>query len=148
MASRHLGLALSKHIAEKYTDAMNFLSSVMANVRHMAVGSDGKWKPIQTGIILTTQAVLEMADELLVNANDFLLTGRLSQDCLENLFSTIRLKTPTPLSTELRNSFRVRTVSQYMKAANSSYDTSDAEYLADYLIMKQDEKKPDDEAMP
>lgn len=133
MCSRHRGLALSKYRYSQYQDAVRFLRDVQIKVREMKI-SDGRWKPLQTGIILTTEAVLQMADELLVNENDFLLTGRLTQDCLESLFSTVRLKTPIPTPIELRNSLKIITISQYMKVAEaSSYDQDDSVYLAEWL---------------
>ena len=40
-----------------------------------------EWKPIQTGVILSTQSVLEFQEELLASGHKFLLTARLTQDC-------------------------------------------------------------------
>lgn len=58
----------------------------------MKIGK-GDWKPCQTGVILTTTSVLSLAEELLDAGHTYLLTGRLTQDCLENLFSVVRLRT-------------------------------------------------------
>ena len=136
MASRRGMLALSKHNMEKFTETTQFLSSICCKMKDMKIG-DGRWKPVQTGIMLSTQVVLELANELLTDDKQFLMTGRLSQDCLENLFSTVRLKTPTPTPVEFRNTLRIITVSQYMKiASHSSYDTDDSEYLAEFLNSK------------
>ena len=114
MCSRHQGLALSKFNMEKFQSSINFLRDIQLKVRSMQIGKVPGWKPLQTGIILTTQSVLEMVDELLTNENDFLMTGRLTQDCLDSLFSTVRLKTPTPMPVEFRNSLKIIAISQYL----------------------------------
>ena len=44
-------------------------------------------KPVQTGIITSSSAILEIVEELFVKYGfKFVLTGRLSSDCIENLF--------------------------------------------------------------
>ena len=44
------------------------------------------WKPIQSGLKLSTKSVLDLYNELVTNGDyKFLLTSRLSQDALETL---------------------------------------------------------------
>jgi len=54
---------------------------------------DGKkmWKPIQTGIRLSTTIVLKLSEQVMNDYNlPYFLTGRLTQDPVENLFSQAR----------------------------------------------------------
>ena len=95
--------------------------------------------PVQTGIISAATGILQLAEELIEDGMDFLMTARLTQDCLENLFSTIRLKTATPYAIEFRNSLKIVTVRQFLKTPNnSSYQLDESTYLGSYL-----EKAPD-----
>ena len=54
-----------------------------------AIGGKPDWKPVQTGVILSSASILGLAEDLLQPTN-FLLTSRFTQDCLENLFSCVR----------------------------------------------------------
>ena len=94
------------------------------------------WKPIQSGILLSTSTVLDLFDDLVGTGNyRFLMTGRLTQDCVENLFSSIRGKGdahPSPVL--FRHNLRLISLSQYMNIApTSSYDTDDGAYFLDFL---------------
>ena len=60
--------------------------------------------------------ILQLAEELIEDGMGFLMTARLTQDCLENLFSTIRLKTATPCVIEFRNSLKIVTVAKFLKS--------------------------------
>lgn len=98
MASRHAAMALSKCKPEKYHAANDQLKTVIDVFRMIRVG-DGRWKPYQSGVILTTTSVRLLAEELLGEEEDklsFLMTGRLTQDCLENLFSSLRARNSQP----------------------------------------------------
>ena len=92
MSSRHAGITLNKNNIQKYDEEIAFLKQIVDVFFNISIG-DGKWKPGQTGVILSTLAIISLSDELLARDLDFLLTARLTQDCLENLFSTIRLVT-------------------------------------------------------
>jgi len=61
---------------------------------------DKGWKPLNTGIIMTTLSFIDIICEILfLKFNyDFVLGHRFIQDALKNIFSNIRLKagkTPT-----------------------------------------------------
>ena len=57
----------------------------------MKFSSSETWKPIQTGIQLSTSSVLSIYDEQVVSGRSkFLMTSRLSQDALENVFNQVR----------------------------------------------------------
>jgi hypothetical protein len=137
MSSRYHVLALSKFDMNKYNSAIKFLDSVVDVFENLSIGkqNDGPWKPVQTGVILSTVSVLHLQDRLL-NVDNFVyfLTARLTQDCLENLFSCVRSKNAVPTPLEFKNNLRLLTVSQYLKGANSgSYDIDDGILIADFV---------------
>ena len=71
------------------------LQDVIALIKQLKIqgktGNSSILKPWQKGMILPTNTVLSLHNELVVNGDyTFLLTCRLTQDCLENLFSQIR----------------------------------------------------------
>jgi hypothetical protein len=148
MSSRHPILAISRFIEDKYDSTISFLSSVIDIFDSMTISKPGaaaSWKPVQSGVILSTMSVLQLQDRLL-NREDFkfVLTARLSQDCLENLFSCVRSKNPVPTALEFKNCLRLLTVSQYLKGAETgSYDLADGSMVSDFLTL-QPETKCDD----
>ena len=76
---------------------MTFLRSViLICIQVMTIGERGDWKPVQSGVLTATTKVLGIQEEFLNDRYQFLLTSRLPQDCLENLFSVVRLKNPVP----------------------------------------------------
>lgn len=63
-----------------------------------------------------------------------MLTSRFSQDCVENLFSCVRVKQPLPTALQFKNNLRLLSVCQYLKnVSNSSYDEDDRENFGDFL---------------
>ena len=101
-------------------------------------GRDG-WKPIQTGVRLSTESVVSLYDDLVVKGSyKYLMTGRLTQDSVENLFSQIRSKGDShPSPVHFRHSLRLISIAQYMHVSqNSSYDTDESVYFLDFLKSK------------
>jgi hypothetical protein len=80
------------------------------------------WKPWQKGIILSTKVVLSLHEDLVVRGNyKSLLTARLTQDALENLFSQIRgCGDAHPSVTHFRQCLKLITMSQYMETPKGS----------------------------
>ena len=138
MSSRHPVLALSKFDVEKYECAISFLHVVIDVFDNLAIGQKATWKPVQTGVILSTLSVLQLQERLLNYDNfKFLLTARLTQDCLENLFSCIRSKNAVPTPLEFKNTLRLLTVSQYLKGAESgSYELDEGNFVADFVSLQ------------
>ena len=103
------------------------------------IGFSGRnnWKPIQTGIQLSTATVLDLYNELVCNRRrySYLMTGRLTQDCVENLFSSIRGRGDThPSPVQFRHNLRIVSLSQFMQISeSSSYQQDDGSYLLDFL---------------
>lgn len=51
---------------------------------------DRAFKPVQRGFKLSTNTLMSLHNELVVNGPlDYLMSGRLTQDALENLFSQV-----------------------------------------------------------
>ena len=74
------------------------------------------WKPVQTGIKLSTTSVLRIFTTLVASGdNRFLLTSRLNQDALENVFSQVRGKGDAhPSIVAFRHNMRSICLSQFM----------------------------------
>ena len=147
MTSRHPVLALSKLDGKKYDETIHFLEDMIQTFRCMKIGSKGHWKPIQTGVIISTTSVLDIAKELLDGDHTFLLTSRLTQDCLENLFSLVRLRKPVPSLLDFKYALKTISTAQYLTYTSSgSYEKDDGEFLAEFLDKKfQDLPKPETE---
>jgi len=66
------------------------------------------------------------------------MTGRLTQDCVENLFSCVRGRSDAhPSPVHFRHNLRLISLSQYMRiSSSSSYDQDDSEYFLDFLKRK------------
>lgn len=127
-------LALSRLDPKKYEEAVNFLREVIQIFSNMKIGSRGEWKSIQTGVIISTTSVLEVAEELLDAKHKFLLTSRLTRDCLENLFSLVRLRKPVPSLHDFKYALKTISAAQYLTLPNSgSYEKDDGEFLAEFL---------------
>lgn len=134
MSSRHPVLALSKVQPEKYAEAVNFLRGIIRVFQTIKIGRRADWKPIQTGVILSTCSVLDIAEELLDTGNKFLLTSRLTQDCLENLFSLVRIRKPVPTPLEFKYALKmIRTAQFFTLPRTGSYEEDEGEFLADYF---------------
>jgi len=86
------------------------------------------WKPIQTGLLMASKSLLDMhADFVQTGYYRFLLTSRLTQDALENLFSQIRGRGDShPTAVKFRHNLRLISISQFTKTPkNTSYDSAD-----------------------
>ena len=134
VSSRRQVTALSLKNPSQYHEATDFLRNVIRLFETMTIGSKGAWKPVQTGVILTTYSILDISEHLLKSGYKFVLTSRFTSDCLENFFSCIRTNNPVPSALEFKNKFRILTVSQFLHAKKSgSYDLDDGDFLADFL---------------
>lgn len=119
---------------DKYEEAVKFLRGVIKLFEGLKVGIKGEWKPIQTGVLLSTTSVLNIADELLDAGHKFLLTSRLTQDCLENLFLVVRLKKPMPSPLEFKYALKMISSAQYLTLPRSgSYHKDDGKFLTDFF---------------
>ena len=86
MSARNLTLALSKINKDKFVENINFLYKFIDFISLLKFGK-GDWKPFQKGIVITTLSFIELSTFLIDSRNyQFILGGRLTKDCIENLF--------------------------------------------------------------
>lgn len=72
----------------------------------------------------------------------FVLTGRFSQDCLENLFSVIRSRNVIPTALQFKNNLKLISTSQYIKTVDkSNYDEDDSHMITEFLNNSNSTKK-------
>lgn len=135
MSSRHPIVALSHFDRAKHQEAVGTLQLACATFTRMNMGATAHWKPSQAGLLVSTTVVLRLSEELLVRRGYlYLLTARLIQDCLENIFSVVRLKKPVPSAYDVKCALKAICVSQFVHTPKtSSYNIDDSSYLADLL---------------
>lgn len=136
MSSRSRKFGLSLYNVEKYTSTIILLEEVLNLFKHLSIGKKSAWKPIQNGIILATKTVLDLSYMLIYERNyEFVLTGRFSQDAIENLFSCIRAPQPIPNALQFKQSLKLNAVSQYLKfVKNGNYEEDDREHLVQFPL--------------
>lgn len=117
MNGRNLYLALGLSCMEKFEETIAFLNEVIKLFKDLKVGKNGKWKPFQTAVIMSTTIILQLTLVLLRDRKfNYFLLSCLSQDCIENLFSVIRLKNVIPNAFQFKNNLKLISISQYMKS--------------------------------
>lgn len=140
ITSRHAVLALGNKSTdgkntETYKTTVEFFESCIELFRDMRVGNKGVFKPVQTGLMITTKSFIELAD-FLIKERGFLyvLGARFSNDFVENLFSNVRKKFPIPNALQFQYSLKHITFSQYLQALpNTNYAVDSGDLLADFL---------------
>lgn len=135
MTSRHIEMALSKLKPDVYENSITFLNNFIKIMTNLEVGNKRCWKPSQSGSILATSSILDLQHIYLDQKGfHFLLTSRFTQDCLENLFSTLRAKNIIPNALQFKNDLKLISVSQYLKdVSRGSYDEDDRNILSGFL---------------
>lgn len=92
MISRSCCTALGTKNKEIYNASISFLHEII-DLFTKKIGIKEIFKPVQKGIILSTTLIINLVQYLLNHCNfQFVLTRRLTQDCIENLFSLLRHK--------------------------------------------------------
>lgn len=150
MSSRHPSTALSLEHMEEYHAAIDVLRLASETIRGTNMGSTSQWKPSQAGLLIATTVILRLQDLLLRSEGyQFFLTSRLLQDCLENLFSVVRLRKPVPSAYDMKCALKLVCVSQFFHTpSTTSYDVDDAQYLIDLLSAgRQEEAAAETEAI-
>ena len=131
--SRCFKSALFDNSAEK----VNLLHSVIDIFTRFEVrGRRSGWKPIQTGVLISTKSILELHESLVCRGNfKYMLTSRFTQDSLENLFSQVRgFGDSHPAPVHLRYNIRLICVAQFLQIPkHTSYEHDDDKYLLNFL---------------
>uniref|UniRef100_A0A1E1X3B8 Putative tick transposon n=1 Tax=Amblyomma aureolatum TaxID=187763 RepID=A0A1E1X3B8_9ACAR len=135
MSSRHPSTALSLQNMEKYHSAISTLMLALDTIQGMKAGNTPQWKPSQAGLMISTTVVLRLQDTLLKGEGyKFFFTSRILQDCLENLFSVVRLRKPVPNAYDMKCALKLVCVSQFLHTpTTTNYEIDDGQYLVDML---------------
>lgn len=107
-------VALSKSNEEKFKSSISFLQSIIELFQEIKIGQKSTFKPVQSGITIATSSIIHLT-QYLINERKYVyvLTGRLTQDCVENLFSSIRVKNPIPTALQFKQNLKLIMISQY-----------------------------------
>ena len=148
---RDINFALSYTVEDKYLEAIAFLQKVIYIFENIKIGESGAWKPIQKGVKLSTISLLNIHSRILNDKNNkYLLSSNFANDCIENLFSLVRMKHSVPSAKEFKYILRNICIGQFMKEVkNSSYDFDDSEYIINFFkknpIIEDEEEIMDEE---
>ncbi|GBN86783.1 hypothetical protein AVEN_230292-1 [Araneus ventricosus] len=127
VTSRTYSVPLSL-IKKNYDEMVALLESVIWPFSNLKIGIRGVWKPVEAGIVLTTTSMLALQEMYLKDHKfKFILLSRFSQDAIENLFSSIRLKNPVPNCKEFKTCLRLIILSQYFTSGVKGNSFSDAD---------------------
>ena len=66
-----------------------------------------EFQPVQHGIILAMDAILNLLNFVSSQGYDYLIPGKISQDCLESFFSTLRARFPNPTASDFHAFIRL-----------------------------------------
>lgn len=131
LSSRHISTALCYKNMEKYQETISFLEGCIHLFENLKIGHNGYWKPCQTALILSTKSAIEIHKDLIDNFEyELVMMGRFTQDCLENLFSSIRSISPKTTAFSFKTALKLISVSQYIKTDNSNYSEDDRPHLS------------------
>lgn len=133
---------------EVHDDDIEFLQEMISLFQHLAINSTCKtWKPVQSGLVLTTTTTLKMQDLFLQDKPfKYLFLSRFTHDALENLFSTIRAKNSVPRARDFKMALRLIAMSQFFRPSRSgSYDVDDSAYLAQFVASQPAEAPSEEE---
>lgn len=132
--------ALDPNRESTYNENILFLKESINVFKYIRIGERNCWKPIQTGLIVSTTSVINFQKYCFEELKfDYLLTGRFTQDALENFFCTVRHKQKKPSAVSFKNILKIISVTQISKdPSNSSYDADDRSYVNDFLKIIQE----------
>ena len=145
MTSRHPVMALSKFNFDKYVQTVIFLAEVIQlfkTIKIIDCKNKIKWKPIQTGIIISTVSILHLQTSLLGEKQmKYILTSRFTQDFVENFFSLVRYRQIIPTALQFRHNLKLICIAQYLKVPKGSYEIDDGEFVPGFLDLLKNVKK-------
>lgn len=151
MTSRTTKLAFSHAVEASYDDAVKCLKDTLDLFSKLSIGAPKKapWKPVQTGLTVAPLTALSVQAEMLDKYHfHFFLLSRLSQDALENLFSTLRAKNPIPRLYDFKCSLRSASLSQFLRPSKSGSYADDEGFLLVGLEQHQNEETTEEVQCP
>lgn len=142
MNSREDSFALSPSRKEKYETSLNHITFASRLLGSVIVGKDGHFKPWQAAAVMASNAVLRLQNFFFKECEyTTLFTSRFVQDCLENLFSMVRLKQKRPTALQMKQHLRTIALSQFMMVPqNTSYDVDDRDFFSSFVDLIRQKK--------
>lgn len=140
LTCRYPNLAISLKNKENHDENITFLKSVQEIMYHTKINN--KWQPFQTGVLLATQSAMDFQKIYLEKEDfDFVMLGRLTQDCVENSFSIVRCRQPVPDAHLFKISLRLLCLSHLENnTKNSSYDRDGGNFVVRYCQQMHEKK--------
>jgi hypothetical protein len=140
LTCRYPSLAMSIKNKENYDEHIICLKSVQDVTYNMTIN---KWLPFQSGILLATKSTLDFQKIYLEVENfDFVMSGRLTQDCLENTFSSIRSRQSVPDAHMFKVSLRLVCLGQFESHSKStSYENDEGIFFIKYCSQLKENKE-------
>ena len=124
-----------KHNCKKEIETLKEIMDLIREIRIIDENDKSYWKPVQRGILIASQTIIEIHQLLTMKKNwEYFLPGRLTSDCIENLFSVIRQGNPKPSCVEFIYLLRIVCIAQYNDTPGTgNYDIDDSDYLVEFL---------------
>lgn len=153
ITSRSFSVAMSKAKENKHDEAVTFLKGFMKLFQNLNIRKAGQadaFKPVQAGVLITTASAIHLQKKLLEEYKfRFVLLSRLSQDALENLFSTVRRKHPVPRPLEFKSTLRIITLAQFFNPSrHGSYEHDDSVDLLEYIASRPPVQSATEDEIP
>ncbi|KAH9364763.1 hypothetical protein HPB48_019438 [Haemaphysalis longicornis] len=142
LISRYIGTAMSHFKPQAHQEAVTFLkefASMFARVTIHKGSEQDQFKPVQTGVLITTTSALKIQHQLLsMYRFRFLLLCWLSQDALKNLFSCVRSRNPVPRALEFKLTLRLIMLSKFFRPSHKgNYAIDDSIDLLEFVEVKK-----------
>ncbi|KAH9384723.1 hypothetical protein HPB48_026732 [Haemaphysalis longicornis] len=142
LTSRYIGTAMSHFKPQAHQEAVTFLkefASMLARVTIRKGSERDQFKPVQTGVLITTTSALKIQYQLLnVYRFRFVLLCRRTQDALENLFSCVRSRNPVPRALEFKLTLRLIMLCQFFRPSRKgNYAIDDSIDLLEFVEVKK-----------
>lgn len=139
MTYRYPNCPMTKYDAEEYEERCSTLEDIITIFRALRFGENTSWTPVQTGFVISTASLLELAEYYLGKQKfEFLLTTRITQGTLGNILLATSTLHPELSASQLKKNLKSIMAFQIFKDFKS-FDNFKTEDTADYLeVMKQE----------
>ena len=141
VTSRNRKFSLSLKDFRKYEEEVDFLKEMMELIGSTKFSASQKnaRHPFQKGFLMSTMSLLEVVDFLLrVRKFHFVMCGRMTCDCIENLFSSIRLRAKAPTCLQTKSILRTLTIIKALRP--SKFGAYEEDEKSTWLIEIKDFK--------
>ena len=141
VTSRHMKFSMSLKNYRKYEEEVDFLKEMMELIgsTKFSASQVNARHPFQKGFLLSTMSLLEVVDFLLrVRKYDCVMCGRMTCDCIENLFSCIRLKGKAPTCLQIKSILKTLTIIRALRP--SKYGAYEEDEKSTWLLEINDFK--------